>query len=67
MTTKTYHVPNISCSHCTKTIERELKTVAGVQKVQAEEASKNVVVEVTTPEVLPQVEATLTEIGYPAE
>ncbi len=67
MTTKTYHVPNISCSHCTKTIERELKTVTGVQKVQAEEASKNVIVEVTAPEVLPQVEATLTEIGYPAE
>lgn len=67
MTTKTYHVPNISCGHCTKTIERELKVVTGVQKVQAEEVSKNVIVEVTAPEVLTQVEATLTEIGYPPE
>ena len=30
MTTKTYLVPNISCGHCTATIERELKFVDGL-------------------------------------
>jgi copper chaperone len=65
MTTKTYIVPNISCSHCTHTIERELNLVEGVEQVQAEEATKKVTVEVTKPEVLAEVEAMLAEIGYP--
>lgn len=66
MTTKTYTVPNISCSHCTATIERELKFVAGVTAVKAEEASKRVTVEVETDAVLADVEAMLEDIGYPA-
>jgi copper chaperone CopZ len=45
MTSRTVHVPNISCSHCVKTIERELAGVAGVQAVTAEAASRNVRVE----------------------
>lgn len=65
MTTQTYVVPNISCSHCTHTIERELSFVDGVESVHAEEATKKVTVEVSQPEVLLQVEATLAEIGYP--
>ncbi len=64
---QTYTVPNISCGHCTATIERELKTVAGVQAVKAELESKQVVVTVTEPAVLATVQATLVEIGYPAE
>ncbi len=35
MTSKTYVVPNISCSHCTHTIERELELVEGVESVHA--------------------------------
>ena len=35
MTTQTYVVPNISCSHCTHTIERELAFVDGVESVHA--------------------------------
>ena len=66
MTTKTYHVQNISCGHCTATIERELKLVDGVQSVKAEQQSKNVTVAVNDAAVLPRVEATLVEIGYPA-
>ena len=67
MTTKTYHVPNISCGHCTATIERELKFVDGVEQVNADQSSKDVVVNVRNEDVLRQVEAMLTEIGYPAE
>lgn len=67
MTTKTYHVPNISCGHCTATIERELKFVSGVGSVKAEQESKNVTVEVEDVGVLQSVEAMLVEIGYPAQ
>lgn len=42
MTSRTVQVPNISCSHCVKTIERELAGVAGVQSVSAEAATRNV-------------------------
>jgi copper chaperone len=65
MTSKTYHVPGISCGHCTATIEKELKFVEGVSAVQAEIASKRVTVEVESNAVLAEVESTLAEIGYP--
>jgi copper chaperone len=67
MTTKTYHVPGISCGHCVATIERELKMLGGVQDVKAEQDSKRVTVQVADEDLLPEVERTLTEIGYPAE
>jgi copper chaperone len=66
MTTKTYQVPNISCGHCTATIERELKAIDGLQHVKAELESKAVTVEVEGEEVLAEVESLLEEIGYPA-
>ena len=44
MTTKTFTVPNISCGHCTHTIEMELGDLAGVQNVKAEQESKKVTV-----------------------
>ncbi|MEA3335437.1 MAG: heavy-metal-associated domain-containing protein [Chloroflexota bacterium] len=65
MTTKTYTVPAISCGHCVKTIERELKFVDGVQSVKASEATKTVLVEADSEETLPAVQAMLVEIGYP--
>jgi copper chaperone CopZ len=67
MTTKTYSVPNISCGHCVMTIEREVKAVAGVKSVKANEQSKAVLIEVESPDVLAQVEALMEEIGYPVE
>ena len=65
--TQTYVVPNISCGHCTATIERELKMMAGVESVKAEQESKKVTVEVSDRAVLAAVEAMLDEIGYPVE
>lgn len=67
MTTKTYHVPAISCGHCVATIERELKHVEGVLGVKAQQEPKQVTVDVADDKVLPNVELTLAEIGYPAE
>ncbi len=64
---KTYTVPNISCGHCTATIERELKMVSGVEEVKADLESKQVRVDVKEPAVLAAVEATLNEIGYPVQ
>lgn len=66
MTTQTYMVPAISCGHCTATIERELKLVAGLQQVKADLATRQVTVEVENETVLSAVEQTLIEIGYPA-
>ena len=66
MTTKTYLVPNISCGHCTATIERELKFVDGLESVKAEIESKKVTVEVANAGILKGVEAALEEIGYPS-
>jgi copper chaperone len=66
MTTKTYMVPAISCGHCTATIERELKLVAGLQQVKADLATRQVTVEAQNEAVLSAVEQTLIEIGYPA-
>ena len=65
--TKTYIVPNISCGHCTATIERELKLVKGVESVKADQASKQVTVDVKDPATFGAVESMLDEIGYPVE
>ena len=62
---KVYTVPNISCGHCTATIERELRLVEGVESVKADLDSKRVDVSVRDAAILPAVEATLVEIGYP--
>ena len=65
MTTKTYVVPNISCEHCTHTIESELSEVAGVQRVQADQTSKQVTVDFDAPATPEKIEAMLEEINYP--
>jgi copper chaperone CopZ len=44
MTTKTVHVPNISCGHCVATVEREVGEVEGVSSVSAERSTKNVTI-----------------------
>ena len=44
MTSKTVHVPGISCGHCVATIEREVGELAGVSTVKAEQDSRNVTI-----------------------
>lgn len=65
MSTKTVTVPNISCGHCTHTIEMELSDLAGVQSVNAEEESKQVTVTWDDPADWAKIEALLEEINYP--
>jgi copper chaperone len=66
MISKTYLIPNISCGHCTATIERELSPLNGVEKVNAQVETKQVTVEVNDENILHEVENTLNEIGFPA-
>lgn len=67
MTSKTFTVPNISCGHCTRTIERELGELTGVTRVKADAASKQVIVEWEEPATWDNIRALLEEINYPAE
>lgn len=66
METKTFTVPNISCHHCTNTIQNELGELAGVSEVQADVESKKVTVAWDAPASLEKILATLKEINYPA-
>jgi copper chaperone len=65
MTTKTFTVPNISCGHCTHTIQMEVSELAGVDSVRADEATKQVTVQWGDPATWEQIRALLTEIDYP--
>lgn len=67
MSSKTFTVPNISCSHCTHTIEMEVGDLAGVTSVQADQQSKQVTVEWQEPANWEKIHALLQEINYPPE
>lgn len=41
---RTYHVPGISCAHCQKAIEREVRDLAGVVGVMVDVSARRVVV-----------------------
>ncbi len=66
MTTRTFEVPNISCGHCVKTIEREVGELAGVQQVSAVQEDKRVTVEWDEgAQTWPVIRSLLEEINYP--
>ena len=65
MTTVKYSIPNISCSHCVRTIQNEVADLAGVQSVKADEASKQVEIIFDTPASEDKIKALLAEIRYP--
>lgn len=67
MTTKTFTVPNISCGHCTHTIESELGELAGVTSVQAAKDTKQVTVAWQDPANWEKINALLHEINYPPQ
>ena len=67
MTTITYSVPNISCSHCVHTINTELGELPGVQTVAADLPTKSVKVSYAAPATPEKIEELLAEIDYPAE
>ena len=62
----TFSIPNISCGHCTMTIENELKEIDGIADVQSDIAEKTVTVQWQAPVTMEKIRATLKEINYPA-
>ena len=62
----TLTAPDISCGHCVATVQKAVGGLEGVQFVQADEATKRVVVRFD-PERVSQgaIEAAMDEEGYP--
>ena len=67
MTTKTFTVPDISCGHCTHTIEMEVGDLAGVTSIKAEQETKQVTVVWGEPATWDKIQSLLQEINYPPE
>jgi copper chaperone CopZ len=67
MTTVKYNVPNISCQHCVHTIVNELSELPGVQSVNADVTSKQVVITFAPPATEEAIINLLTEINYPPQ
>jgi len=67
MTTVTYAIPAISCGHCTRTIEMELKELEGVQSVKAGIETKKVEISFEAPADEERIKSLLAEIEYPVE
>ena len=65
--TVTLKVPNISCHHCTMTIERETKDLPGVEKVEGNVENQTATFTLENAQALEAVKETLAEIGYPAQ
>jgi len=65
METKIFQAPAIHCGHCTMTIEREVKELAGVATVKADQNTQMVTVSWQAPATWDQIKGLLTEIGYP--
>lgn len=60
--------PDISCGHCVATIQSAVGALEGVQHVAANAATKEVSVNFDPARVsLPQIEAALSEAGYPVQ
>lgn len=67
MNTKTIIVPNISCGHCTNTIEEELNEIAGVESVEATIDTKQVTVTWSDPATWSEIDEMLHEINFPPQ
>lgn len=68
MQSKTFHVPNISCKHCTMRIEKTLRSMSGVAAANADVETKKVMVEWDEAQTSwDDLRAALEKIGYPPE
>ena len=61
-----FSIPNISCGHCVKTIEKALGEIEGVSRVEGDAATREVTVEWVPPASLEGIKSSLKEINYPA-
>lgn len=65
MTTVTYTIPNISCGHCTRTIETEVGEIEGVKEVKADIDRQQATITFVPPATEDRIKALLEEINYP--
>jgi copper ion binding protein len=64
----TLTAPDISCGHCVATVNEAVGTLDGIERVEANEQTKQVIVEFDPQCVSePQIRAALDEAGYPAQ
>lgn len=64
MTTKQFHVPEVSCQHCVNAITKEVSALPGVERVDVALSSKLVTVE-HGPEIdTIAIVAAINEAGY---
>jgi copper chaperone CopZ len=66
MESDTFSIPNISCGHCTRSIENELTGIAGVKSVTGDPQAKTVTIAWEAPATRAKILQTLREINYPA-
>ncbi|MDJ0754091.1 MAG: heavy-metal-associated domain-containing protein [Ardenticatenaceae bacterium] len=66
MNTKTVNVPNISCEHCAKLIDMEVRELGGVSDVQISIPEKKVTISWDAPADWEKISTLLEEIEYPA-
>ena len=67
MTTIRMTLPDVTCGHCKMHVEREVGEIDGVATVLVTVDEKQVAIEYDAPATVPQIEALLTEMGYPAQ
>ncbi len=66
MEKETFTIPNITCHHCTMTIESELKELEGVSLVESDVKARQVTVHWQAPADRDKITALLEEINYHA-
>lgn len=63
----TFSIPDISCGHCTSSIEKRLSAIAGVQSVSSSIENKTTTVEFDDTINVSQLIEELDNIGFEAE
>jgi len=66
MPTITFSIPNISCGHCVRTIQTEVRELEGVRAVEASAETKTATITFEAPATEASIRALLAEINYPA-
>ena len=64
---KSINISNISCGHCVRTIETELKTLDHIVSVKADEGTKIVDISWDDPQTWENIKSLLNEINYPTQ
>ena len=65
MESRTVHVPNINCGHCTHTIRNEVGELEGVASVEANAETKQVTIRFGPPASWDRIRDLMAEIGFP--